>query len=107
MTFGLYLVPPPVRNWYCPSCYLTDQTKGAQYTNRWHPCPKLGGLTTPMLLEGVKGEHKAIMREDYVGSEKVQTDNEGRPVMNITTVRDNGQDVTVFAPTATASGEAG
>jgi len=31
---------------------------------------------------------------------------DGRPVMNVTTIRDDGQDCTVFAPTATARIEA-
>ncbi|MFH0980636.1 MAG: hypothetical protein V2A79_03745 [Planctomycetota bacterium] len=96
------ILEPPIRNWYCPSCHLTDQTKGAQYTNRWHSCSKHGGLKTPMLPAGVKGKHVSVMRQDYVGKELVRLDDAGRPVMNITTTRDEGQDCTVFCPTARA-----
>jgi hypothetical protein len=94
------LLLQPIQNWYCPSCHLTDQTLGKVHPNRMHPCPKMHGLTTPMLLEGVKGKHVQNDPEGYVGDELVQHDDRGRPVMNIVTVRDEGQDCTVYAPTA-------
>jgi hypothetical protein len=41
-------------------------------------------------------------REDYVGREAVQTDQNGRPVMSIRTVRPDGSnDTVVLAPTVT------
>jgi len=46
-------------------------------------------------------EVEAREREDYVGTEKVQTDEDGRPVMSVVTTRDNGQDTAVYAPVAT------
>jgi hypothetical protein len=55
-----------------------------------------------MVPEGTRCKVEAIEREDYVGSEQVQTDANGRPVMSIVTTRDTGQDTVVFAPTATA-----
>lgn len=87
-------------DWHCPSCGLTDRTR--PLPNRFHPCPRLGGLNTPLLRAGVAGKHEVVMRQDDVGDEKVQTDDAGRPVMAINTIRDDGQDATVFAPTATA-----
>ena len=86
-------------NWYCPNCGLTEQT--AIVPNRWHQCAKLRGLMAPLLPEGTKGKIVAHDREDYVGDDLVQTDPAGRQVMSITTTRDEGQDVIVFAPTAT------
>ncbi len=88
-------------NWYCPNCGLTDRT--AQFMpNRYHTCAKLRGLTAPMLPEGVKAKIVAHDRDDYVGREMVQRDANGRPIMSIETTRDNGNDLIVFAPTATA-----
>jgi hypothetical protein len=59
-----------------------------------------------MLPEGVAGKLELNEREEYVGNEMVRLDPERRrPVMNIVTTRDNGQDCTVFAPTATAKGD--
>jgi hypothetical protein len=52
---------------------------------------------------GVRAEHRTVEREDWVGGELVQTDEDGRPVMAVVTVRDDGQDCTIFAPTATAT----
>ena len=91
----------PVRNWYCPNCGLHDQTREAQPHTRFHACPKLRGLTAPMLPEGVAAKVEARDREDYVGNEMVQTDENGRPVMSVVTTRDEGTDAIVFAPTAT------
>ena len=96
----------PFRNWYCPECGLTDR-QPASVPNRWHPCPKLRGLMAPLLPEGMDAKVEAHDREDYVGKELVQMDPAGRPVMSITTTRSDGSnDVVVFAPTATGSGEA-
>lgn len=84
-------------NWHCPNCGLTETTKVVP--NRFHVCPKLHGLTAPMLSGPGKVEAKE--REDYVAKEKVFIAPNGRPIMSIVTTRDNGQDTTVFAPTAT------
>jgi hypothetical protein len=54
----------------------------------------------PLLREGVKADVRAVEREDYVGKELVQVDDNGRPVMAVKTVRDDGEDCTVFPATA-------
>lgn len=55
-----------------------------------------------MVPAGTKAKITAHDREDYVGNEVVQTDPSGRPIMSITTTRDEGEDCMVFAPTAVA-----
>ena len=95
------ILTPPVRDWYCPNCGLTDQTREARPHTRMHTCAKLRGLTYPMVPAGVAAKVEAREREDYVGTEKVQTDEDGRPVMSVVTTRDNGQDTAVYAPVAT------
>lgn len=92
-----------VQRWYCPACRATDVTTEPRPHSRFHTCPKLGFLTVPMVREGTKAKLEAHLREDYVGKEAIQTDANGRPVMSVTTTRDEGQDVTVYAPTAIAS----
>lgn len=95
----------PVNRWYCPNCGKTDITHEAQPHSRFHTCPKLRGLSAPMVPAGSKAKVELREREDYVNGDQVQLDPEhGRPVMSIVTTRDNGQDVAVFAPTATAKG---
>lgn len=91
-----------VRNWYCPNCGKTDQTREARPHTRFHACPKLRGLTAPMLQQGVKAKVEAHDREDYEGEDTgyTQTDENGRPVMSVETTRDEGTDLMVLAPTA-------
>ena len=74
--------------------------------SRFHICPALRGLTAPMVPQGTNAKVELREREDYVNGENVQLDPEkGRPVMSVVTTRDDGQDVAVFAPTATATGK--
>ncbi len=95
----------PEQHWYCPSCNLTDVTHhpANQVVTRMHSCAGLRGLTAPMVLAGHRAEHRLVEREDYIGTEDVRLDGEGRPTMAIVTMRDDGNDTTVFAPTATAA----
>lgn len=93
-----------IRHWTCPNCGATATTNEPRPHTKFHTCPKLRFLTAPMVPAGTKAKVVAHEREDYVGSELVQTDEAGRPVMSITTERDDGQDAVVFAPTATARG---
>lgn len=55
-----------------------------------------------MVPLGEKVGVSIVERGDYIGSELVQTDGNGRPVMAVVTERADGQDCTVFAPTAQA-----
>jgi hypothetical protein len=89
------------RRWGCPNCDHTDVTHEAQPHTRFHNCPGLAGLSAPMVPAGTRCKVEAIERGDYVGSELVQTDGNGRPVMSVATTRDDGNDVAVYAPTAT------
>jgi hypothetical protein len=58
-----------------------------------------------MVPAGTKAKVVAHEREDYINGDTVQVDGDGRPVMAIVTTRDEGQDVTVLAPCATARSE--
>jgi hypothetical protein len=65
-----------------------------------HRCRGLAGLLVPLIPDGTKAKLTVVEREDYIGRELAQTDAEGRPVMAVTTTRDDGQDCTVYAPCA-------
>lgn len=96
------ILEAPIQNWYCPNCGKTDQTKEYRPHTRYHTCPKLRYLSAPMYQEGTKAKVVLNEREDYVGKDVPQVDPErGRPIMNITTTRDDGQDAMVFAGLAT------
>lgn len=88
--------------WYCPECRFTERTQRV-LPNRWHVCPKLNGVSVQLVRAGVKARLIVTERQDYVGNERVQLLGANqRPIMSIVTVRDDGQDAIVFAPTATA-----
>jgi hypothetical protein len=53
----------------------------------------------------VSAKHAAVERGDYTNGDLVQTDDNGRVVMSVTTTRDDGEDCTVYAPAASASSE--
>lgn len=63
-----------------------------------HRCPAIGGIDVPLHPEGTKYEIRANVREDYVGQDDVWYDENKRPIMSVTTIRDEGQDCTVLAP---------
>lgn len=60
-----------------------------------------------MVEVGVRAKVEAVVREDYVGSEKVTLDDSGRPIMSVVTTRDDGSDCAVLAPVATGKGSRG
>jgi hypothetical protein len=91
------------QHWVCPNCPASARTVGQP--NRFHDCAALGGLTTPMVLEGVDCKVIALEREDYLNGEDVRWVN-GRPVSAVNVVRaDGSNDCIVYAPTARAVGE--
>lgn len=94
------------KRWECPACGKTSVTNTAQPHTQMHHCTALKGLVVPMVPAGTKAKIVANERMDYVNGEKVQVDGEGRPIMSVVITRDEGQDCVVFAPSASASGEA-
>ena len=98
MSFPAVPVIDSVTDWRCPECGLTEQT--VNKPNRYHNCPRMGGLTTPLLRAGTKAKIERVMREDYTNGDEIRLDDAGRAVMAIKVTRDDGQDAFVFAPTA-------
>lgn len=99
------LLRPPERHWVCPTCPATHVTRQAGPHTPFHPCAGMRGLSVPYVAEGVRAGRVAVERGDYIGADAVQLDDDGRPVMAVLTVRDEGQDCTVYAPCATGTSE--
>lgn len=97
------LLPAPEWRWECPNCDFTDVTREIEPHSRFHTCRGLAGLTAPLVPAGTRCKAVAVEREDYIGRELVQTDGDGRPVMAVVVTRDDGEDRTIYAPTATGS----
>lgn len=91
--------------WECPNCGLTRTTNEPKPHTPYHHCPQLCGLAAPFVPAGTRALVRALERQDYEGREHVTRDAEGRPAFAVETVRDNGVDVAVFAPMATAFAE--
>lgn len=100
-TAGAVLLQPSVRRWECHGCNQTRVTREHRPHTPFHTCRN--GLTTPFVPEGERRKVTTNLREDYIGSEAVQLDADGRPVMNVTVERPDGLDCAVYAPCATAS----
>lgn len=90
----------PETRWECPNCLETSVTREAEPHTRFHACKGLAGITAPMVPAGLKCKVVTHEREDYINGEDVRYDGNGRPVMCVETVRDDGNDVAVFVPTA-------
>lgn len=87
--------------WECPNCTANHVGNAP---NRFHMCAGLKGLMAPLVPVGMDCQVIAVEREDYVGTEKVQTDGDGTPIMAVRTERaDGSNDIVVLAPTPTAS----
>lgn len=97
----------PEQRWTCPNCSLIDVTHlpPDAVASRFHACRGLGGLTAPMVPAGTSCKVEALEREDYLNGDLATRDGDGRPVMAVATTRDDGNDIAVFAPCATARRE--
>ena len=88
--------------WSCPNCTLQDRTTDAR-AQPFHRCGGLAGLTAPLVPAGTKCKVTAHEREDFIGAELVQmtqVDGKDRPIAQIRTERNDGEDCVVLAPTA-------
>lgn len=99
------ILQPPVQRWECQHCNFKDVTRESKPHTRFHACAGLGGITAPMIEEARRGKEdvRVKVREDYEGKDakKVQRDDNGRPVMAVETVHDDGHtDLAVLAPIA-------
>jgi hypothetical protein len=97
------ILEPPERRWECPSCDLQQVTRRADVHTEFHHCRGLAGLWAPMVAAGTRAKLEVNEREDYIGADRPHM-HQGRPVMNVVVTRDDGQDCTIYAPTAVGDG---
>ena len=97
-----------MRRFQCPSCDRQLAVDDIDTRQRMHPCKKLAGMLAPFVeITGLElnprvARHLVVEREDYIGSELVQYDGNGRPVMAVITERaDGSNDRIVFPAQAT------
>lgn len=90
--------------WWCPSC-TTEARSSPAAVGPDHHCRGLHGLIVALRPEAERGtavEHRVNLREDYVaGAEGIPADDQGRPVMSVTTKHGDGQEaLIIYAPAA-------
>lgn len=90
------------QDWECPECGLSERVRPLPpNASRFHPCPKLHGLTAPLVRTGTDCTIRVRERQDYLGREEQRTGDDGRPYMAVETVHADGHtDVAVFAAVA-------
>lgn len=97
------LLAPPPQEWYCPNCNVTDVTAPLPPgQSRYHVCAGLHCLNAPLVRAGVRAQVVAEQRQDYLGADHQPAGDDGNVYMAVRTVRDDGDDVTVFAGVARA-----
>lgn len=102
-----HILEVPPTYWECPNCNARDVTRQFGPHTRMHTCPGVKGLTAPMVREGDRAQVVARVREDYIGKDVATLDDDGRPIMSIETIREDGSnDIAAFAGCAVTSAEA-
>jgi hypothetical protein len=92
------------QDWECPACGKETRTRPVPPNGgQFHRCPRLHGLTAPMVRAGTDCRLAAVDRGDYVGREHVQLGDDNRAYMAIETRHGSGRlDCAVLAPAAIA-----
>jgi hypothetical protein len=82
----------------CPQCGLTERIRVLPANAaRMHNCPKLHGLTAPLVPAGMDCRLVAVERSDYLNGEQQRTGDDGKPYAAVVTERGDGSgDATVF-----------
>ena len=90
------------QDWECPECHLTERTRPQPpNSSRMHDCPKLHGLTAPLVRAGSDCTLVAEERGDYLRHAIQRTGDDGRPYMAVRTRHGDGrEDLAVFAEVA-------
>jgi len=86
------------QDWECPNCHLTERTRPLPpNASRMHNCPKLHGLTAPLVRTGSDCTLVAVERGDYLNGETQRRGDDGKPYMAVRVERaDGSNDVVVF-----------
>jgi hypothetical protein len=90
-------LPPVV--YVCDKCPTRSRVGGADRRVPMHDCPGRALMSVPLVPEGQRGELRLIERDDYVGTEDVRTDAEGRVFMRAELETATGISAWVYAPT--------
>jgi hypothetical protein len=86
----------------CSRCDTTATIPITAAGSPMHTCAGAGGMTVPLALAGKSSKVELVERQDYVGDDDVQRDDEGRVWMSVVVTTDEQESVAVYAPCAHA-----
>jgi len=97
------------QDWECPNCHASDRTRPLPpNASRFHSCPRLHGLTAPLVRAGTDCKVVAVERGDTLRGETQRTGDDGKPYMAVETVHADGHnDLAVFPGVAVMGGVGG
>lgn len=89
------------RQWQCNSCGRQHVTKASREGVQvpLHQCAGLAGTWVPFVPAKSTAVLRLQEREDYIGKDTPFTDINGRPIQSVYTVREDGEDCHILAPT--------
>lgn len=93
----------PRHEWACPNCNVRDVTTESRPHSQMHQCAGMSGILAPLIpakdVDKRKARVVAVVREDYVGRDIVETDENGTPIAAVETQYADGRtDLAVHAP---------
>lgn len=90
--FEVPLLGQQFEDLHCPNCGLAERVSPplSATQQRYHNCPRLHDLSTPLVPVTEDCKVVAIEREDYLNEEVQTTGDDGKPYMSISTVYADG-----------------
>ena len=95
---------------HCPNCGLGERVSPPlpPGSSRYHNCPRMHGLSAPLIPVTMDAKVEAVEREDYLRSEVQTTGDDGKAYMAVkTTYADGRNDMAVNAPLARGNADNG
>ncbi len=87
----------------CSRCGTARRIADSVPGTPMHPCSAVAGMTVPLAAGDGSSKVEMVAREDYVGTEDVQRDADGRVWAAVRVTTDDAEHVAVYAPTAHAA----
>ena len=87
-------------NWQCNSCGMQHvEPARAEVITPMHACGGMAGAWVPFVPANSTARLRVEERQDYIGKDTPFVDAKGRPIMSVYTMREDGEDCHILAPT--------
>lgn len=86
-------------DYVCPNCSVTERIRPLPPAAvRMHPCAGLKGILAPLVIQGADCKVVAIEREDFLNGEVQASNEDGTPIMAVSTIYADGHNDLVVNP---------